>query len=40
MRWLLLSFSQKTSLLSVSQDTDAVLCEFNYASEKSKHYLE
>ena len=33
MSCLLLSFTQKTTILNVSEDTDDVLCEFKYASE-------
>jgi hypothetical protein len=39
MSCLLLSFTQKTTLLNVSEDTDAVHCGSKYANEQCKHYL-
>jgi hypothetical protein len=39
MSCLLLRFSLKKTVLNVSQDSKAVLCESKYASEQWKHYL-
>ena len=36
---LLLSFTQKTTIQNVSEDTEAVLCDSKYASEQCKHYF-